>query len=281
MPADLLDPEGWQRFGVSPEAWANAMDQQNAIIARLSPAARAHVEALIRRHRREHLQVLRGEPQAQEVSPGLRPESRLRADVAWMARRSLALAWGPSSTIRSMEASPEGRETQLEELLVLTRQALRELEARFKDSAPRDPGTVPLYETAEAVGIQRSTASSWLRDGELGEAKRYPGDSRVYVQSTAFLARRILRDVEAKFKASGPRDPGMLPLYEASEAIGIERSTAWRWLAAGELGEAKRYQGDRRIYVHGTALLRAMLAPKRRRPAPKRRREEQEGEPDE
>jgi hypothetical protein len=186
-------------------------------------------------------------------------------------------ACGQGSTIRSVdeEAFPDRPESQLEELLVQTRQVLREVEARFKDSGPRDPGMVPLYETAEAAGVPRSTALRWLRDGELGEAKQYPGDSRVHVRSAAFLARRILRDVEAKFKAAGPRDPGMIPLYQVAEAIGIERSTAWRWLDGGELGEAKRYPGDRRIYVHGAALMRAMLAPKRRRSAPKRRRGEQ------
>jgi hypothetical protein len=62
-----------------------------------------------------------------------------------------------------------------------------------------------------------------------------------------------------------PRDSSMASLYDMAEEAGIERSTAWRWLNAGELGEAKKYQGDRRIYVERALFLQALKAPRRRR----------------
>jgi hypothetical protein len=61
-----------------------------------------------------------------------------------------------------------------------------------------------------------------------------------------------------------PPDPSMAPLYELAEEARIQRSTAWRWLQGGELGEAKRYQGDRRLYVSRAAFVRALQAPRRR-----------------
>jgi hypothetical protein len=60
-------------------------------------------------------------------------------------------------------------------------------------------------------------------------------------------------------------DPRMGPLYEMAAEAQIERSTAWRWLRDGELGEAKRYPPDRRLYVARAAFLRALKAPRRRR----------------
>lgn len=62
-----------------------------------------------------------------------------------------------------------------------------------------------------------------------------------------------------------PPEPGMAPLYELAKEAGIERSTAWRWLRDGEVGDAKRYEGDRRLYVSRAAFIRALQAPRRRR----------------
>lgn len=60
MPADLLDPDGYRRFGIAPAVWRQAMDQQNAILALLRPESRAAVERLVHEHRRRSLRVLDG-----------------------------------------------------------------------------------------------------------------------------------------------------------------------------------------------------------------------------
>ncbi len=45
----------------------------------------------------------------------------------------------------------------------------------------------------------------------------------------------------------GSRVPGdrLAPLYDLAAEAGIERSTAWRWLKNGELGEPVKIPGDR------------------------------------
>ena len=45
----------------------------------------------------------------------------------------------------------------------------------------------PLYELAAEAGIEPSTAWRWLKNGELGERVKIPGDRRIYVDRAAFL----------------------------------------------------------------------------------------------
>jgi hypothetical protein len=70
-----------------------------------------------------------------------------------------------------------------------------------------------------------------------------------------------VRDVPAE-RVPGDR---LAPLYDLAADAGIERSTAWRWLRDGELGEPVKIPGDRRIHVDRAAFLRALQAPHRRR----------------
>jgi hypothetical protein len=66
---------------------------------------------------------------------------------------------------------------------------------------------------------------------------------------------------------TGSRVPGdrLAQLYDLAAEAGIERSTTWRWLKNGELGEPVKIPGDRRVHVDWAAFLRALQAPHRRR----------------
>ena len=75
------------------------------------------------------------------------------------------------------------------------------------------------------------------------------------------LYHREVTDVPAK-RVPGDR---LAPLYDLAAEAGIERSTAWRWLRDGELGQPVKIPGDRRVHVERAAFLRALQAPRRRR----------------
>jgi len=53
----------------------------------------------------------------------------------------------------------------------------------------------------------------------------------------------------------------LAPLCDLAAEAGIERSTAWRWLKNGDLGEPVKFPGDRRVHVDRAAFLRALQAP--------------------